>query len=686
MKGEKLVNALGKIDDKLVSGAIPVARERKRSPWPVIAAAAAVAAICLFAFPRLLTPLSGENVIPPLAQEDMTPQEAEPALQPFLTPAVSDEFPATVSQAAAMGVVLQTMEERSISPGALPVYARGGESPVPDYAAMKALARELGARLELEGEPVRQGKTVVLEAGDTITVDSAMTTEIVFAEPLPLPLAYDLTTYDGACLAATWIRANYLKDLDMEKPHTTVVGSEQTGWEVRISDTAAAHSWYQTDVGVLRFALGNGGVEKIVLRSMDTVTALGEYPIYFLRQARDRVLSGYGYCALEQPPEEPLFDSMGIVYLEFEATDVSLPFYWFSTELENGEEGLYFLPAVEEEYLKCVTWWKDLQYVGVEEKLQAIPGPEEVTQEVRRAFADFLTEMEVDDDYADYEMYFECSGAQVLLHCRGPLMVTTGRVQTFVYDSAEKTVSWGAGGVWEEDPFDAAQAIRRMLLQRSAEEHYVGYDYSECVREAVVLYFLEHKQMLQYLPVFDENTQPGREDLLLFTVLNGGLDMTFTEETLDTAVNTLLDGVTLEHGPAAQLGYEDGVYTYLPYGLADGPVYYRPETSFWRVSDNAYGMTLSGYEFWPEDFMTEAEEKSPNWQAMETWCRENQGLSGEALIEHFDAAILECLCSNEVTPEDVGLQASQQLTVYFRLQEGEFPLRFVSCERLMTCG
>ena len=84
--------------------------------------------------------------------------------------------------------------------------------------------------------------------------------------------------------------------------------------------------------------------------------------------------------------------------------------------------------------------------------------------------------------------------------------------------------------------------------------------------------------------------------------------------------------------------------------------------------------------------MEQAEEKSPNWQRFAVWSAENQDLREEALIQYFNAAVAECLYSNDITPEDIGLQPSQQLTVEFRLQDGDYPLQFVSCQRIVTCG
>ena len=264
MKGEKLIEALGKIDDRLVLSVMPIARERKRRSWPVMAAAAAVAALFLFVFPKELRPAIPENHSTPAVETEQNIPASEVKLQPFMVPTLPDAFPATISQAKQMGIVLRSLELRNIIPDTLPVFQRAGESPVPDYAAMKALARELAARLQMNAEPKKYGRTVSLTDGHTITVDSTMTAEILFETPLTLPSAYDLTTNEGAWLAATWIRANYLRDLDVEELHTEVAGSDKKGWEVRVCDAAKDSRWYAIDTGMLRFVLGSGGVERII--------------------------------------------------------------------------------------------------------------------------------------------------------------------------------------------------------------------------------------------------------------------------------------------------------------------------------------------------------------------------------------------------------------------------------------
>lgn len=682
MKGEKLMDALGRIDEELIASAMPSPRQPKRSPWPVIAAA--VAAVLMVGVIWMLLPgLSREDPLLLAGEIEVVPEQ-DPA--PILLPTLPDEFPATVSEAVERGIPLQTGADRNMISMTLPVFARAGESPAPDYAAMKALAREIGGKLGMTGEPVRYGKTVSLTDGHSVTVDSAMTAEILLETPLALPAAYDLTTYDGAYMAAAWLRADALRDVDMTKLHTEVVDAGEAGWEIRVCDEDRESRWYEIDTGALRLTLGKDGVEKVVLRSLDVVSSLGEYPIYNIREARDRVMAGCGYFAGENPPETPVFHAMGLVYLEFESTEVSAPFYWFAAMDDQERELLWFLPAVQEQYLKVKYRWKDMEFVDIGEKLRYLPAGEEISEEARRAFADFMVQMQVDDDYLDFDMYFSVSGDQIILRCHGPLMVTTGLVETFLYDTGTGTVSLGSSGVWEEQPYDAAEGIRRMLLQRTGDRQYAGYNYDQCVREAFVLYFMENPTLLSNLPVFNEQTPVNWEDLLLFAVLNTDLGDDFTEAELEAAVGTLLDGVTYTHGSGSVADYVRGIYHKLAFGLGDNPIYYRPEMAYWDADDNVWEMVLTGYEFSAEDFFLQTEVHSQNWEIFSRWAADHQDLNEEALVQFFDAAILECLYSDAVTPETVGLQPSQYLTVRFRLQEGGCPMQFVSCSRVVACG
>ena len=48
MKSERIIEALGKIDDRLVIEVIPGMPIKRNNRWPTIVAAAAVAGLCLF--------------------------------------------------------------------------------------------------------------------------------------------------------------------------------------------------------------------------------------------------------------------------------------------------------------------------------------------------------------------------------------------------------------------------------------------------------------------------------------------------------------------------------------------------------------------------------------------------------------------------------------------------------------
>jgi hypothetical protein len=208
--------------------------------------------------------------------------------------------------------------------------------------------------------------------------------------------------------------------------------------------------------------------------------------------------------------------------------------------------------------------------------------------------------------------------------------------------------------------------------------------YDRLVREAFAQYFVENPDILRYLPEFDAQNPPNRDDLLLFVVLYGGLyTEAFTEEELDAAVANLMEGVSFEHGPANNLQLENGVYTFLPYGLPYDPVYYRPEACVWNAQSNTWTLTLSGYAFSEEDFWEESTEHSANWNALWSYLGQNTDPDTDLSVQPFGSLILPLLYDGEVVPlpEEIGMKASETLTVTFRLQSGDNPLRFVSCHR-----
>lgn len=545
MKGEKIIDALGKIDDRLVMAAIPASREHKRSTWPVLLAAAAVVALCVFAVPKVLLQFDPGTVTDP--NQTVSPDdEQEPALQYVWVPTLSEDFPATVSEAQQKGIELRTLGEWGELGGLLPVYKASPEVPV-----------------------------------------------------------------------------------------------------------------------------------------------AGEYPYWTPDQAVDRLLEGYGYCALKEPVSEPLIERMGLVYLEFEDSQHYVPYYWFSVQLSGEEEGLYFLPAIYDSFLRCVTWWKEPETLTMEEKIMALPDPDNVGEDVKRAFVNFMDYSNWTEKYLNYDMelameHIEGKGDFAVLRCRGPLMVGRSDSQSFHYDYEEGKVTWGTSGIWYSPITDLAENIRQMLLYRDADDAGSQEEYDKLVREAFAQYFIENKNVLMYLPSFDAETPPDRDALLLYAMLRGGLDTSsFTAEELDAAIAGLMEGVTFEHGPANQLQLENGVYTYLPYGLEGDMTYYRPENCIWNSGSNTYTLTLHGYTFSEEDFRADSTESSENWNALWTYLEQNTDmgieLSRQYLIQHFDGLLLSLLYAD--IPEDFGMKASETLTVTFRLQAGDDPMRFVSCKR-----
>ena len=77
MKSEKLIDALGKIDDRLVTEVFPGMPIRKKQRWPAILATAAVAGVCLLGCWRLGVFSLPEETVRPMAPSEEIPSVEE---------------------------------------------------------------------------------------------------------------------------------------------------------------------------------------------------------------------------------------------------------------------------------------------------------------------------------------------------------------------------------------------------------------------------------------------------------------------------------------------------------------------------------------------------------------------------------------------------------------------------------
>jgi len=174
---------------------------------------------------------------------------------------------------------------------------------------------------------------------------------------------------------------------------------------------------------------------------------------------------------------------------------------------------------------------------------------------------------------------------------------------------------------------------------------------------------------------------------VLAAVLCGGLNPeAYTQAELDAAVARLMEGVYFAQDTANAPWVEDRVYTDLPHGLPYDPVYYRPEACVWNAKNNTWTLTLSGYAFSEGDFLEDSTDHSANWNALWSYLEQHGDPDTDLGVHPFDSLILPLLYEDgEVVPlpEEIGMKASETLKVTFRLQPGDDPMRFVSCDREM---
>lgn len=148
------------------------------------------------------------------------------------------------------------------------------------------------------------------------------------------------------------------------------------------------------------------------------------------------------------------------------------------------------------------------------EKLWAAPDPDEVGDGAKEAFLAYFEENpDLLETYENYDLSFRRSVSEgreiAVLKCDGPLMASTGESQCFWYYYDDGTVTFGPSGVWSPETVDYAEAVRRMLTERSPAD---TADYDAYVREAFTGYYMEHEAELRQLSQYDEVLGNGRSE------------------------------------------------------------------------------------------------------------------------------------------------------------------------------
>lgn len=402
MKSERILNAMGNIDDKLVEAAQPTAKAKKGGGLKWAAAAACLAAALVGGF-ALYGRLSAPDRLD-LPVLDITPKGGASAY------GFEGYMAYDVSELAGANPWTEQTRLKTLPVYRNPVdYDRAGapKSPVSDetFAAMKARLLEAAEHLGLGnvqvtdnapsqeeidavkekfgsvGEEVPEGyfgptEVMAEQDGVKLSVGADLAVRIEFDPVIELPGEVHFSnngTYEETKAAAEYLLEEYRDLLGMKKPRVSVTGGDYTYdgqqmFGVEFFDSAGDKSQQIVNYNFnsARFFCDDGGKLWLVrLNQPDLSQKVGDYPIIRVKEARELLCAGrYITTVPERFPGEEHIAKVELIYRDSGHDPYLMPYYRFFVEVpdmaqDNGLKtyGAYYVPAVSGEFLSELPVW-----------------------------------------------------------------------------------------------------------------------------------------------------------------------------------------------------------------------------------------------------------------------------------------------------------------------------------------
>lgn len=392
-KSEKIIDALGSIDDRYVMECLPLLfvrpRHRRRN-WLL---AAACLALCIFAVPKVWPAISSY-----LLQSSTSVQPSEPGgpLQENADqadqedPMIPQELPkltlGTVDLSKEVTPLLAYSAEELLTgnpvdlealPETMPVYRTADTAA--DWDAMEQALWAAADFLGVTGETARTEEGLELQNYEEayIFVDQNLSMEIdLYADALrALPEGCGSDSLETAQAAADYLLKTYGAQLGMTQPTAAVAGGyyrlspNVQRYDVVIYDAAGdtAEQLLQFSLSQITFHLDAAGVYAVEINRHALGEKCGDYPILTPQEAEALLLQGYGVTAVPETAqaESPELAAAELVYLAPDGAAFYIPYYRFLALLpESGqgsaqnEYGAYYVPAVHPAYISDNRFWK----------------------------------------------------------------------------------------------------------------------------------------------------------------------------------------------------------------------------------------------------------------------------------------------------------------------------------------
>ena len=403
MKGERILNAVGNIDDKLVEAALPPAKAKKRGGMKWFTAAACLAAVLAGGFA-----LYSRSTVPDTADLpvlDLTPKEGASAW------GFEGYMAYDISELASANPWTEKTNLKTLPVFRNPVdYDRAGApaSPVSEETmeTMKTRLLETAERLGLKnvqvadnapsqeeidavtekfasvGQDVPEGyfeptEAVAEQDGVKLTVGADLAVRIEFDPALDLRSEYKVdysASHEEMRKAGEYLKGQYADLLGMEKPQVSVTGGDYTydgeqmfGLEFFDAAGDKTRQIVNYNFNTAQFACSDEGKLWLIrLNRPDLSQKVGDYPIISVKEAQALLCAGnYITTVPEEFPGEEHIARVELIYRDSRHDQYLMPYYRFYVEVpdmarDNGLKtyGAYYVPAVSGEFLSELPVWE----------------------------------------------------------------------------------------------------------------------------------------------------------------------------------------------------------------------------------------------------------------------------------------------------------------------------------------
>lgn len=398
MKTEKLLNAIGKIDDNLIYGAVNDAKTKKKNIWIKWSAAAAFLAFVIFSVTQFIPKSNFMEELPKLPMLSISETSSEAmGFEGYMAYEISE-------------LVNANPWNENMEISTLPVY----QNPLSydenfiehgaDFTIMKTYLLEVANRLGMDTDnlpisdntPSAEEQAAVLEKtngdipdgyfnptaviaeknGIEIEVDASLTAKITFDPAVTLPdgyvFSYD-SSYDDIASVAEYLKETYKDLLGMDNPQINIYGGDynidlQQSYKIEfynatnnLTDLILNYNFNRTAF----YCDENGDLYMARIFQPNLSKKVADYPIISAEEAKELLLNGnYITTVPYEMPGENYIAKRELVYRTSKHEKYYMPYYRFYVELpdmkkDNGIKlyGVYYVPAVNKAYITDMPIW-----------------------------------------------------------------------------------------------------------------------------------------------------------------------------------------------------------------------------------------------------------------------------------------------------------------------------------------